>query len=434
MDRRLQLRYVKLVKSQMSASARTAAGPVKLPQTAQAAAATQAAWRFYNNERVSLAALAEPLREAGRLGAGASASDFILLAYDWSKLDYGAHESKTDRLQRTHQHDLGYDLTCALLVDAHSGAPLAPMELHLKTAQTVQSTSDFPPLVTDQHLDQLQPMMERAERWQLGKRVVHLVDREADSLGHYRRWHAAGHLFLVRGDDRRVLHNGQSCLISQLVRDCEQNGRFREIRAVQHRGKKARQQVAELPVTLHKPHKTRIQGRQREIVGPPLDLRLVISQVRDEQGKLLATWTLLTNVPVELADAGQIALWYYWRWRIESFYKLLKSHGQEVEAWQQESGEAIARRLLVAAMACVVVWTLERETSPQAEEIKKVLVRLSGRQMKHKVTATAPALLAGYFVLLSITDLLESTNYQLEDLKSVAAKSLPFLTPGGKNV
>src|SRR5690606_23945683 len=104
---------------------------------------------------------------------------------------------------------------------------------------------------------------------------------------------------------------------------------------------------------------------------------------------------------------------------------------QEVEAWQQESGEAIARRLLVAAMACVVVWTLQRETSPQAEEAKKVLVRLSGRQMKRKVTATAPALLAGYFVLLSITDLLESTHYNLEDLKSLATQSLPFLNPGG---
>lgn len=431
MDRRLQTRYVKLVKSQMSASTRTAAGPAKLPQTAQAAAVTQAAWRFYNNERVSLAALIEPLREAGRLGCKASAAEFVLLAHDWSKLDYGSHPSKADRLSLTHKDDIGYDLTCSLLVDAHSGVPLAPMEMHLKTAQAVHSTSPSPPQVSDHHLDQLQPIMERSQTWQLSKRVVHIVDREADSLGHYRSWYAAGHLFLVRGDDRRVLWNGQSYLISQIVGECEQNGSFREVRKVLYHGKKARQQVAEVRVVLHKPHKTRVNGRQLDIPGPPLRLRLVISRVLDQQGGILATWILLTNVPTEEADASQIALWYYWRWQIESFYKLLKSHGQEVEAWQQESGEAIARRLLVAAMACVVVWTLQRETSPQAEEAKKVLVRLSGRQMKRKVTATAPALLAGYFVLLSITDLLESTHYNLEDLKSLATQSLPFLNPGG---
>ena len=65
-------------------------------------------------------------------------------------------------------------------------------------------------------------------------------------------------------------------------------------------------------------------------------------RVVDEAGWILAEWTLLTNVPAESADASQIAMWYYWRWRIESFFKLLKSHGHHLEQWQQESGPAIA--------------------------------------------------------------------------------------------
>jgi hypothetical protein len=47
--------------------------------------------------------------------------------------------------------------------------------------------------------------------------------------------------------------------------------------------------------------------------------------------------------------------YYYWRWRIESDVTLLKSHGQQLEHWQQETGDAIFRRLLVATMACVTV-------------------------------------------------------------------------------
>ena len=131
-------------------------------------------------------------------------------------------------------------------------------------------------------------------------------------------------------------------------------------------------------------------------------------------------------MPAELVDASEIALWYYWRWRIESFFKLLKSHGQQLEHWQQETGAAIARRLLVAAMACVVVQTLERQQTPEADEIKSVLVRLSGRSMKHGVKCTTPALLAGYMVLLSISDLLEHTDYDLRKIKALAANALPF--------
>ena len=145
----------------------------------------------------------------------------------------------------------------------------------------------------------------------------------------------------------------------------------------------------------------------------------------DAAGNRLAEWTLLTNALVS-ADASQIALWYYWRWRIESFYKLLKSHGQEIEYWQQETGVAIARRLLVAAMACVAVWTLQRDDTPQAEETKQLLLRLSGRARKRNAAATASALLAGYFVLLSLTDLLENTDLDLPKLQTLAARANPF--------
>ena len=55
----------------------------------------------------------------------------------------------------------------------------------------------------------------------------------------------------------------------------------------------------------------------------------MIVHVRDEQGPLLAEWFLLTNVPIEV-PAETIALWYYWRWRIESFHKLLKSGGHHI--------------------------------------------------------------------------------------------------------
>lgn len=110
---------------------------------------------------------------------------------------------------------------------------------------------------------------------------------------------------------------------------------------------------------------------------------------------MLAQWTLLCNVFDDSVTSYQIALWYYCRWLNETYFKLLKSHGQELEQWQQQTGEAIARRILVASMACVAVLGLQNDDSDKAKQSKTILIRLSGRQMKYGVESTPPALLAG---------------------------------------
>ncbi len=65
-------------------------------------------------------------------------------------------------------------------------------------------------------------------------------------------------------------------------------------------------------------------------------------------------------------------------------------------------------------MACVVVWQLA--TSPQTEtkNIQGFLIKLSGRQMKHKNSATHPALFAGLWHFLSLLEILE--HHSVDDL------------------
>ena len=178
--------------------------------------------------------------------------------------------------------------------------------------------------------------------------------------------------------------------------------------------------VAETTVTLYRPAKKSRKGAKFEKAGRPLTLRYVVVQLRDDEGRVLAEWMLLSNVSKAWASTEKLAFCYYWRWRIESFFKLMKSHGQQLEQWQQETGPAIARRLLVAAMACVVVWRLQADDSPEAAELKDILVRLSGRQTKRKRPHTAPALLAGLWVLLSMLALLEHCD--LDRLKHLASR------------
>jgi len=426
MDRRLQTRYRNLVSAHMTSSNRSAAGPNLLAGHGQSASATQAAWRFLNNPRVRMIDLVEPLRQAGRDACNQSDSCFVLLAHDWCKLDYKTHASKSDLRQVTHEHDIGYDMTTALLVDAQNGSPLAPMQMHLKTADAVYSTASDVPGIDAHHLDQVEPTMRDSSQWGLEREVVHVIDREADSLGRMRAWAAAGHRFLIRSDDSRVLWEGESWLISEISEYFDSQLLFEPVGAALHHGKAVSQEVAEAEIVLHRPHKTSIDGEKREVRGRPLPMRLVITRLIDEDGYIVAQWTLLTNVWASEESALQIALWYYWRWLIETFFKLLKSHGQELEHWQQQNGEAIARRILVASMACVVVWALLDDDSSEGEESKAILVRLSGRSMKRNRRYTAPALLAGYMVLLSITDLLTHTHIDFDKLKRLANKALPF--------
>lgn len=114
-----------------------------------------------------------------------------------------------------------------------------------------------------------------------------------------------------------------------------------------------------------------------------------------------------------------IALWYYWRWSIESYFKLLKSAGMQLESWQQTTGLAIARRLLVASMACVFVWRIAHAKGAEAGALRNLLVRLSGRQMKWKKEFTYTALCAGLWALLSIEEILE--HYDPDKIKSLVS-------------
>ena len=410
----------------MKSSNKNAAGPALLPGNCQAQSATQAAWRFLNNPKISLVDLVEPLRQLGRDACQQCESDFVLLAHDWCKLDYKSHTSKRDLRQITHESDIGYELSTSLLINALSGNAIAPLQMHLRAAKRVYSTAEKPPKNASHRLDEIAPTMKESHSWGLSQRIVHVIDREADTLGRMRQWDGDGHLFLVRCDDRRVKWEGQSILISEIEAHFDSEVLFQDVGEALHKGKAVRQEVAEADIVLFRGHSQSVNGEKTTVQGRPLKIRLVVTRLIDDQGYVVAQWTLLTNVLDATVDAHQIARWYYWRWQIESYFKLLKSHGQELEQWQQQSGESIARRILVASMACAVVFNLQGDDSKEGLETRQILVRLSGRQMKYGCISTPPALLAGYMRLLSLIDLLEHTDVDLDQLTRLARDSLPF--------
>lgn len=439
-DPRLQRRYHGLVMAQLSHSHRVAAGFHPPASLQRPFAAVQGAWRFYGNTRITLAQLANPLLQCAREDVPQDCDQWMLVAMDWCNLHLNDHDCKEDRVKLAHSKDLGYELLTALAISDRTGQPISPLCLEMRAAKGVYSTRVKEPFEAPSVLDGLEPVMKHVQGLNLGKTPVFIVDREADSVGHYRRWDASGLLYLIRADDNRlVLHDCKERRLGEVADDLKAHNGFVLTGPVQFKDRPATQYVAETIVVLHRPARTHRldpktgKARHHNIAGAALPLRLIVSEVRDEKGTVLARWLLLSNLPQAVA-AAQVALWYYWRWRIESYHKLLKGAGQQVECWQQESAEAMSRRLLVAAMAGVVVWRLARDQSGEAEEMRQVLVRLSGRQMKRGRNApafTEPALLAGLGVLLPMLQLLSS--YSVQELIELTQAALPGLIHPSSN-
>jgi hypothetical protein len=418
-----------MVEEHAAPAQRLAEGLRSLPSGKTALAATMGAYRFLNNDAVALPHLAEPLWTAARDGVEQHCQRMALVVHDWSKLNFYRHSRKQNRLPSDRSGwPEGYEIFTTLVVSDREGAPLAPVGLCLQATDGVYCTRSYQPRPGLAHLDEVTACM-RATEGRLPKPAVHIIDAEGDSLAHYRQWNSQGLVFLTRCDDRLVKIGQRRQKCSAWQAELRAQGAFRQVRNVEYHGKKAQQWVAEARITLTGPGYVNrpAQKIKTAIAGPPLELRLIIAEVRDAEGTVLATWFLLTNLPQEI-DEATIALWYYWRWNIESFFKLLKSAGMDVEAWRQTTPAAIARRLLVASMACVLVWQLAASHTPPAEEMKQLLVRLSGRQMRHGKPYTKPALLAGLWVFLAMLHTLE--HYTPNELRRLAEFTLPQLRAG----
>jgi len=419
LEPRLIKRYTKLVRSHIGINQALSAGVKSFLSTNQSFSQTQAAWRFLNNDRCTLPKLAKPILEKALSLSNELCTDYALIAHDWSGLSYKGHSNKKDRYGIHNPQELGYELQASILLSDINGAPIAPVVMNLVTKDKIHSTYGTSDLKAT-HLEELTKRIKYLESLGIKRPLVHIIDREGDGVEFLRQQENT--LWVIRAKKNScVTYDGVNKRIDKVAREID----LLTSREIDFKGKKAIQQIGKAEVQLtriSKPKKKLPNGKRiKPIAGKAILARLIVSRVIDKQGNELGWWYLLSNV--QDCAASTIVVWYYWRWSIESFFKLLKSSGMQLESWQQETGGAIARRLLVACMACVFIWELSHADGEYADELRTILVRLSGKQMRYGKKFTFPALLAGLWTLLSMIDLLSNTN--IERLKFLLAEALP---------
>lgn len=418
MDKRLEKRYQQLVRSHMHTNHELASGIKSQLNKDAAFAQTQAAWRFLSNENCTLTELNKPLLSAAHELCENECNEYALVAHDWSHLSYGKHKSKKDTYN-TIKNSVGYELQTSLLLSDNHGGPLSVIAMNLKDKKQIHSSYSKEVRRDDTRLEALSRQISWLGKQGFNKKLIHIIDREADSVGFLRA--LENECWLIRGNGNHKAHIGDE---SRKIQDIARNVNFDEKRIIEYKGKRVTQHLAETIISVNRPAKPRkwlANGKRVPVVhGTSVTCRLIVSKIVDDNNQELSIWYLLSNV--NGVSKATLALWYYWRWSIETFYKLMKSAGMQLESWQQTTSLAIAKRIMVASMACVTVWRIANATGPEAGEIRKVLIRLSGRQMKRKKEFTYTALLAGLWSLLSMGDMLE--NLGAEKIKSLLAKIL----------
>lgn len=241
--------------------------------------------------------LTQPLLAEAHKGVTERCDSYALAITDWSAINFGKHQSKKDRKPR-------YELQTSLLLNDQNGEPLAPIVQNVVKQEGVWSSYHDERIQLEPHLDELTSRMKWIQRQAFAKPVVHIIDREAASIGHQREGDEAGWWLVLREKAGSTVEFNQRQVKLGEVADTHE---------VLIKGKKATQYVAQTEVTITRPAKPKkwVDGKRvKPIKGKPLTLRLIVSRIIDDAGYVLAEWIMLSNR--KSVSAQVIALWYYY--------------------------------------------------------------------------------------------------------------------------
>jgi hypothetical protein len=198
-----------------------------------------------------------------------------------------------------------------------------------------------------------------------------------------------------------VHRDGQQTSLRALAEGLRRDGAFREAGGALYHGHEVRLFVAEAGVEVEPLRRGRRDGGKTEVAapGPRLPLRLVVAEARDLNGRVLARWPLLTNVPAGWAGAATVAQWYSFRARVGSLPKLLTRAGWPLEGWLRHTGRRPLTNLLIAFGACAEILALERRHDAGSGSFQGMLISLSDRPAKPGRATWTIGLLAGLWGL-----------------------------------
>jgi len=351
-------------------------------------AATKAAYRFLDNDRVSEAEILAGHFQATR-ERFAAVEGPVLVLHDTTEFSFTRENAEaiglTHKVARGHKDKAGRQrmhTVCGILMHSSlavttDGLPLGLAAIKLWTRKKFKGTNALQGKTLDSGKHSVNttriPIEEKESvRWlenaqqataTLGdaSRIVHVGDRESDIYELFCECEALGTKFVFRTcNDRRVEDDGRT------VYEVMEEQRIKGVHRIEVRNNKGQPSTAVLEIKYEKIRICPPIGKEKRYGN--LELTVIHATERGTpKDRERIEWKLVTNLPVTCkADAIEKLEWYALRWKIETFHKVLKS-GCRAEDSKLRTAERLANLI---AMMCILAWrvlwlTTVNRTSPE---------------------------------------------------------------------
>jgi len=324
-----------------------------IPEVCGDWAGTKAAYRFFDNPKVSRAAIMDSHRQAcvKRIGE----EERVLVLQDTTSLDFSHHPATTGLGPLENPKQRGMLMHTSMAV-SEAGVPLGILDQQMWTRDPAE--------VGQRHQRKERPIEEKESyKWLAGLEqstsglpcqvcVITVADREADV---YELFQTAGEdrWYVVRAAWNRRLAGNDPDYLWQAVSRAPVAGVI-SVEVGRGKDRPPREALLSLrfiQVTLRPPRR----GSGQSALVP---LQVTVIEVLEENpppGEAPLHWLLLTNLPiVTFEDAAQCVQWYALRWLVERFHYVLKS-GCRLEERQLATVDRLDRLLAVFS---IVAWRL----------------------------------------------------------------------------
>lgn len=338
-----------------------------IPLVCQDWANTKAAYRFFDNDRVSEAEILGGHFNATRDRAAATDGP-ILVMHDTTEFTYQRED--IDAVGKTRINIAGgrpdgrprYYTGCGILMHSSlavttEGLPLGLTAIKFWSRKKFKGSDALKrkinptrvPIEKKESIRWLDNLKQSTSLLDDAARCVHIGDRESDIYELFCTAQESGTQFLLRTCVDRLAGDGKHTIATEMADvDCKGLHRIE----VRDRHGKMSEAVLEL-----KFRRILVQPplyKQRRY--PALELTVLHATERGKpKGRDAIEWKLITNLPVNTrAQAIEKLQWYALRWRIEVFHKILKS-GCQAEQSKLRTAERLVNLL---ATFCILSWRI----------------------------------------------------------------------------
>jgi hypothetical protein len=345
-DKRLNRRAVKLL-------SRLADRPeASLPSALQSWPEMMAAYRFFDNEKVTPEKVLEPHRDATLMRA--QEFPVVLCVQDTTELDY------TSKPQTQGLGPLTYGSSLGLYI--HPTLAITPERLCLGVLDQWSWSRDPEEHGGKDRQHRLRRSLEDKEsfRWVEGyrrvcdwqvtlpkTRLVYMADGDSDLFELFDEGQSGEAAWLIRASQDRALVTGG--LLGPTLREAEVLGTL-EFDLPAAPGRAARR----VTQTLRAAHLKLRPPYRPDKKLPVVEVTAILAwEEEPPEGVESVEWLLLTNLAVQSAkEAQEKVQWYVCRWQIEVYFRILKS-GCKVEELQLQERDRLE---IALAFYMIVAW------------------------------------------------------------------------------